>query len=222
MYSITRRNGEAFNQHRWMSFIDGENLTIRAKEVAEQKGVELEPGAHYEPDIFLWMPGVVATESFGTRHRLSAPLRPHAVRAHYYTSAVGDEEKITSVTNHLWQIGFQPRVFKKKKGQNKAKGVDIALTTDMLSNAYHDNYEAAVLYAGDGDYVPLVEEVKRLGKVVYVTFFDAGLNHDLVLVSDSFLRLDEFFLDQWERYYREKEFRQHLDEAAEGIEPLDL
>ena len=33
---------------------------------------------------------------------------------------------------------------------------------------FEDHYDVAVLIAGDGDYVPLVEEVKSLGKVVYV------------------------------------------------------
>ena len=38
----------------------------------------------------------------------------------------------------------------------------------------------AVLVAGDGDYVPLITEVKRLGKVVYVVFFnDYGLSTEL-------------------------------------------
>jgi len=41
----------------------------------------------------------------------------------------------------------------------------------MLSHAFLNNYDVATLIAGDADYVPLVEEVKRLGKVVYVLFF---------------------------------------------------
>ena len=44
----------------------------------------------------------------------------------------------------------------------RAKGVDIALTKDLLSHAFLDNYDAVVLVAGDGDYVPVVEELKRL------------------------------------------------------------
>jgi len=40
----------------------------------------------------------------------------------------------------------------------------------MLSNAIDNNYEVAVLVAGDADYVPLVEEVKRRGKMVILCF----------------------------------------------------
>jgi uncharacterized LabA/DUF88 family protein len=124
------------------------------------------------------------------------------VRAYYYTSTVGDADKIRSVKQALWDIGFQPEVFKKPKQQDRTKGVDIALATDLLGNAYRDNYDAAVLVAGDGDYVPLVEEVKRLGKVVHVCFFrekGRGLSPDLRLASDPFWALEQGFVASWEQ-----------------------
>jgi uncharacterized LabA/DUF88 family protein len=69
---------------------------------------------------------------------------------------------------------------KKVRQQEKAKGMDIALAKDFLSHAFLDNYDVAVLVAGDGDDVPLITEVKRLGKVVYVVFFnDYGLSTEL-------------------------------------------
>ena len=41
---------------------------------------------------------------------------------------------------------------------------------------------------GDGDYVPLVEEVKRLGKIVVCVFFDVGngLSPALKIACDEF------------------------------------
>jgi uncharacterized LabA/DUF88 family protein len=48
------------------------------------------------------------------------------------------------------------------------------------------NYERAVLIAGDGDYVPLIEEVKRLGKRVFVRFIGAYTNPELKLSADDF------------------------------------
>jgi uncharacterized LabA/DUF88 family protein len=81
---------------------------------------------------------------------------------------VGDDPTLDSVRKQISGLGFNPVVFKRDSDQKKAKGVDIALTKDMLSHAFRDNYQIAVLVAGDGDYVPLVEEVKRLGKLVDV------------------------------------------------------
>jgi uncharacterized LabA/DUF88 family protein len=92
------------------------------------------------------------------------------------------------------------RCFRKKKKEEKAKGVDIALTKDMLTNAFFNKYDVAVLIAGDGDYIPLVEEVKRFGKIVYLPFFKAeGLNPDLRLVSDYHFDREPFFSEQWKK-----------------------
>jgi uncharacterized LabA/DUF88 family protein len=39
-----------------------------------------------------------------------------------------------------------------------------------MSHTFREHFDAVLLVAGDGDYVPLVEEVKRAGKQVYVAF----------------------------------------------------
>jgi uncharacterized LabA/DUF88 family protein len=126
-------------------------------------------------------------------------LYGEAVRSYYYTSLTGSEEDLTNVRRALRSLGFEPRVFKRDVKGRPSKGVDIGLATDFLSNAFLNNYDAAVLMAGDGDYVPMVEEVKRLGKRVYVTFLekDAGLNSRLHLVADEFFGLERWFERQW-------------------------
>ena len=107
------------------------------------------------------------------------------------------------VRNRLWNIGFHPVIFRKAKNRSATKGVDIALTTDLLSNAYRNNYDVAVLIAGDGDYVPLVEDVKRLGKLVHVAFLaeeGGGLSPELYLASDVFWPIDYLFMNSWQQY----------------------
>ncbi len=177
-----------------MLFVDGENLTIRAQAMAQNRGLRLEEGEYYRRDRFIWMPGVNARERmFGKE------LDDHALRASYYTSLVGDESALTDTRQSLWDLGFDPQVFKKNRPELKAKGVDIAITKDMLAHAFRQNYEIAVLIAGDGDYVPLVEEVKRLGKRVHVRFFESdGLHPDLKRASDRFVDLTEQFIKQWQ------------------------
>jgi uncharacterized LabA/DUF88 family protein len=51
------------------------------------------------------------------------------------------------------------------------KGVDVTLTVDMLSGAYQDLYDTAILVSSDGDFAPLVEEVRRRGKRVEYVYF---------------------------------------------------
>jgi hypothetical protein len=187
------------HQRRWMMFVDGENLVIRAQQVARDKGVSLPKGPLYSPDVFVWLPDWVATRAFVPATEYTVPLQPHAVRAHYYTSLAGAEEKIRRIREALFELGFTPKVFKRSKTRG-SKAVDITLATDMLAHGYRDNYDVAFLLGGDGDYVPLVEEVKRLGKVVYCSFFrGSGLSKDLQLASDTFFYLDELFLGRWKQ-----------------------
>lgn len=105
-------------------------------------------------------------------------------------------------------LGFDPQVFKKSSNSPKSKGVDIALTKDMLSHAFQDHYTDALLIAGDGDYVPLVTKVKRFGKRVYVGFFaGAGLgrSEELRLVADVFVDLTGPFVNAWEERIKASE-----------------
>jgi uncharacterized LabA/DUF88 family protein len=213
---VLTSNMESTYRARWMLFVDGENLTLEAQKVSQRlPKLKLTEGPYYSTDTFVWMPERLATENLLTPESFdpsipiqtipsrepNVPLQAHAIRAHYYTTVTGSTEKSDSIKNSLWNIGFTPYVFWKKKDA-KSKGVDIALTTDLLSNAYRDNYDVAVLCAGDGDYVPLVEEVKRLGKVVYLLFFDGNpLNDKLMYASDTFHSgFGQIFVEAWHHY----------------------
>jgi uncharacterized LabA/DUF88 family protein len=182
---------------RWMLFVDGENLTIRAQMLARNRGFSLTEGPNYMPDVFVWMPDLQATKAL-IRHATN--VQRLAIRAYYYTSLVGDDNKINIVRQSIWELGFTPEVFKKDKRDQKSKGVDITLARDMLGHAFMGNFDVAVLIAGDGDYVPLVRELKRLGKGVDVMFFSGaglGLSSELRLNSDTFHGLDEYFEKRW-------------------------
>jgi uncharacterized LabA/DUF88 family protein len=103
------------------------------------------------------------------------------------------------VEESLWRLGFTPKVFKKQK-ERKSKGVDISLTTDMLTHAFQNHFDVAILMAGDGDYGPLVGRVKSLGKLLWVWFFGDekdGLSPALRRSSDVMLPLDAHFSENW-------------------------
>ncbi len=181
-----------------MLFVDGENLTLRAQKLASDKAVSLQEGAEYRKNTFVWFPGVKATCALTNTANSPMKVQDHAIRAYYYTSLTGDEAQVLSVKQALRSLGFHPEVFKKVRPQEKAKGVDIALAKDFLSHAFLDHYDVAVLVAGDGDYVPLITEVERQGKVVYVAFFnDYGLSTELHLAADMFFEIEHFLLERW-------------------------
>jgi uncharacterized LabA/DUF88 family protein len=58
------------------------------------------------------------------------------------------------------------------------KGVDAAIVTDMLSLAWQNAYDVAVLVSSDADFVPAVERVQERGlKVINAGW--AGKGHEL-------------------------------------------
>lgn len=173
-------------------FVDGENLTIRGQEFAKDNGITLREGDFYSRDVYLWFPDIVPVELQATTP--IGRVQSHAIRAYYYTSVVGDDARIVHVREALWKMGFFPVVFKKMRGREKAKGVDITLTKDLLSHAYQDNYDVAVLISADGDYVPVVHEIQRRGKIVQVDFIPgAAMNSELRLAADTFADITPLF-----------------------------
>ncbi len=59
------------------------------------------------------------------------------------------------------------------------KKVDINIAIDIISLAYENAYDTAVLVSGDGDFVPVVKKVKKLDKNVEVWAFRYSLANAL-------------------------------------------
>ena len=155
-----------------MYFIDGEWLAIRYSKVNPSGGSHSH--VYWEPEVAIW------TEY------LNMPLHRNCeiIRRYYYTCCHGDEQKRNEVIASLKEKGIEaPRVFSKSKGA-KSKQVDIQLCVDMLSHAHRGNFDIAVLVAGDGDYVPLVDAVQREGCRVAVWSMEDGLSPALAKQAD--------------------------------------
>jgi uncharacterized LabA/DUF88 family protein len=161
-----------------MLFIDGENLAIRWKNQLGDRPVP--DHVKYRHDIFVW------TDLLNmTRH-----LHCNIIRRHYYTSSRGDETDRSAIVDELKAIGIEsPYVYHRQKAKN-SKRVDIKLSVDMLTHAYQNNYDVAVLIAGDEDYVPLVEAVKNAGRRVFVWFVKDGLSPHIERSADYFYDLE--------------------------------
>lgn len=82
-------------------------------------------------------------------------------------------------------VGFGAlRGLRKKPRQ---KGVDVQIAVDMLVGAFERAFDIAVLLAGDADFVPVVEEVKRHSVMVVVAAEQASLAEDLRRVADRYI-----------------------------------
>ncbi|MBI2578338.1 MAG: NYN domain-containing protein [Candidatus Aenigmarchaeota archaeon] len=71
------------------------------------------------------------------------------------------------------------------------KGDDIYIATDMLSFAYENKYDTAILVSGDGDFVPAIRKVQKLGKKVENAYFLVSRSNFLRKVCSSSVLMDE-------------------------------
>ena len=75
------------------------------------------------------------------------------------------------------------------------KGIDILLTTDLLTHSFKNNYDVAILVTGDTDYVGAIQAVKDNGKNVEVALFGKErTSRTLRDVSDKVITIDGRFL----------------------------
>ena len=74
---------------------------------------------------------------------------------------------------------------KSGKGGYRQKGVDTLIAIDMITKAYLDHYDVAILVTGDRDFVNVVKAVKDYtGKIVYGVYEPAHVSEELLRVLD--------------------------------------
>ena len=75
------------------------------------------------------------------------------------------------------------------------KGVDIQLATDMITHSYKNNYDVAILVAGDNDFVGALQAVKDNGKNVEVALFGKErTSMQLRTVADRVMTMNARFI----------------------------
>jgi uncharacterized LabA/DUF88 family protein len=174
-----------------MVFVDGENMVFRYQSMLQKGWVPRDDGITHLEDVLVW-------------HKTFSHLarEDQVLRATYYTYVVGDTNKIRDTRQAIKSLEHKthrnstlpnrltPKVFKKPRSAAEAKGVDIQLTVDVLTHVHSDNVDTVLLLSGDGDYLPLIQEVQRCGKLCYVSAFSDGLNEELTYAADKFYCLD--------------------------------
>lgn len=124
------------------------------------------------------------------------PLRPSIVtirRLTYYDAR--PEPSASENLESYWKfIESSPDCdlgFGSLRGRTRRqKGVDTLITVDMLVGAVDRVFDVAILVAGDADFVPVVQEVKRRGVMVGVIGEPQSTSDDLKRVADRFQPLE--------------------------------
>lgn len=183
-------------------FVDGENLTLRYQEMVTQGRSSLPTNSHFS-DAFIWNQSVLDEHLWNLK------------RISYYTSVVGDDDKVRAVRNEIAGTKFicrngavagptgtgymhrtgqlMPFVRKKAARSRKESICDVQLAVDVLRACYRDHARIIWIFTGDGDFLPLFEEVVHSGKTVYVSAFSSGMNEEIPHVVDEFIPLDKHF-----------------------------
>jgi uncharacterized LabA/DUF88 family protein len=92
-------------------------------------------------------------------------------------------------SNYVIKASFDKRVSRK----TFEKKVDVRIAIDMVSLAYEDAYDRAILVSGDGDFLPVIRKVKELNKEVEVWAFRYSLAYIIKeeLGEDQIYYLDD-------------------------------
>jgi uncharacterized LabA/DUF88 family protein len=169
-----------------MVFVDGTNVLA-------------ELGRHLDLDIDPHKPPAEAIEL--VRAALSflrasvLPAGTLVVRSYWFGSYTGSDEDRAGLFSLLhgedrFGTTFQPLLVHKGRRQDSEKGVDVSLAIEMLTNAFHRNFDLGILFSGDEDYARLVLETKRYGTMVGGAFFEKhGLSARLRSEFDAFYDL---------------------------------
>jgi len=72
-----------------------------------------------------------------------------------------------------------------KFGNKVEKGVDVHLAVDLVTLAFENKYDIAIIISNDGDFVPAVKKAQSYGKKVYNVMFPQCDAHHLSKTCDK-------------------------------------
>ncbi len=163
-------------QERVMVFIDGSNMYHSLKSFFNRTDIDF---------------GKFCAKLIGHRH---------LVRTYYYNARVSRKEE---PERYISQVQFFDSVADIPYTELRLghlvynnwpstppyeKGVDVQLATDMLTHSFKNNYDTAILVAGDNDFVPSLQAVKDMGKHIEVALFGKEeTSQELRRVADKIL-----------------------------------
>ncbi len=135
--------------------------------------------------------------------------RRQLIRIYYYNAEVGHKEEPERYTNQkkffagitatpYCELRLGRLVYNNwPNSPPYEKGVDIQLATDMISHSFRNNYDIAILVAGDNDYVGALQAVKDNGKHTEVALFGKEqTSRQLRVVADKVIPINARLLEK--------------------------
>jgi uncharacterized LabA/DUF88 family protein len=125
---------------------------------------------------------------------------PQVLRASYYDANSDDATTPTRPDLQTYwdkvkrlpdtELRFGSLRAKSRKTPQQQKGVDVLLAVDMVVGAFTRIFDIAILIAGDADFIPAVQEVRRRGVRVVIASFQTTTSPELVDEADRWVHID--------------------------------
>jgi len=106
-----------------------------------------------------------------------------------YFEVIEGTQEIRNVNKNIKIDILKPDTF-----DTTEKGTDINLAVHMLSKAYQNSYDVAILVSGDTDYIPVVEVLHQIGKIVILATFPTQNISKYDECRDSHIKMNLDFL----------------------------
>lgn len=139
-------------------------------------------------------------------YKLVGPQR-RLIRAHVYTATYDQmrepdkyagQMKFINKVHQMQFVTLKTRPLLFRRGGYIQKGVDTLIATDMVSMAFLNHYDVAILVSGDGDLAPAVDAVKAAGKQIIAAMIARSRSTAVANSADQEIKLDaNFFIDRY-------------------------
>ncbi len=116
------------------------------------------------------------------------------IHAFYFCSLPpGPKQTQVDFLAKLRSLGFEVKTYPlRQRGETLIeKGVDVALATEVLVQAFQRNFDVGVLVTGDEDFKGIVGEAKRLGRKIEIAAFGSSASRDFQQCGNRFIPLDD-------------------------------
>ena len=110
------------------------------------------------------------------------------VLANYYNSKPSELGEL-AFYSRLQNLGYKLVLGPKKVQDRSQREVDVQIAVDMVSGAYTDLFDIALLASGDGDFAPAVRKLRSMSKSVEVASFRKQLSMSLTTTASRVIDL---------------------------------
>ena len=167
-------------QERIMIFIDGSNLYYSLKNLGIGR-------IDFQKLIRLLVKDKLLISTF----YYNAPLNIKINSKTYW-----EQQKFFNELRKIPDFNVVLCKLKKHKRKNgnyvfDVKGDDVHLAVDLVSGAYENLYDFAIIVSGDEDFVPAIKKAQKLGKKIINAYFKSSSSASLKKTCDDFIYMND-------------------------------